>query len=71
MAGALTAAAAGVSEDKYISSTAAILAMSLAGEMAAGTMAKALPGTFRAKLFDYMYNIKEADILKRGKIQCL
>lgn len=71
MAGALTAASAGVSEDKYISSAAAILAMSLAGEMAAGTMAKALPGTFRAKLFDYMYNIKEADILKRGRIECL
>jgi hydroxyethylthiazole kinase len=71
MAGALTAAAAGVSEDRYISSAAAILAMGLAGEMASGTMAKALPGTFRAKLFDYMYNIKEADILKRGKIQCL
>jgi hydroxyethylthiazole kinase len=71
MAGALTAATAGVSEDKYISSIAAIMAMSLAGEMAAGTMAKALPGTFRSKLFDYMYNIREADILKRGRIECL
>lgn len=71
MAGALTAAAAGVSADKYVSSAAAILAMGLAGEMAANSLEKDLPGTFRARLFDYMYNIREYDILNRGKVQCL
>lgn len=71
MVGALTAAAAGVSDDRFISSTAAIMAMGLAGEMAANSMERVLPGTFRARLFDYMYNMSEDDILKRGKIECL
>jgi hydroxyethylthiazole kinase len=71
MAGALTAAAAGVNDDRFISSAAAIMAMGLAGEMAANSMEGVLPGTFRARLFDYMYNMSEDDILKRGKIECL
>ncbi|MFA4885090.1 MAG: hydroxyethylthiazole kinase [Desulfotomaculaceae bacterium] len=71
MAGALTAAAAGVTEDRFTSSAAAILAMGLAGEMAANSLEKALPGTFRMRLFDYLYNLTEDDILKGGKIACL
>ncbi len=71
MAGALTAAAAGVNDDRFISSAAAILAMGLAGEMAAGSMERALPGTFRARLFDYVYSMKAGSILQRGKIECL
>jgi hydroxyethylthiazole kinase len=71
MAGALTAAAAGVSEDRFISSTAALMAMSMAGEMAAASLEKALPGTFRMRLFDYIYNLTEDDILEGGKIACL
>ncbi len=62
MAGALTAAAAGVSEDRFISSAAALMAMSMAGEMAANSLEKALPGTFRMRLFDYLYNLTEDDI---------
>lgn len=71
MAGALTAAAAGVTEDRFVSSAAALMAMSLAGEMAANSLEKALPGTFRMRLFDYLYNLTEDDILKGGKIACL
>lgn len=71
MAGALTAAAAGVSEDSFVSSAAALMAMSMAGEMAANSLKKVLPGTFRMRLFDYLYNLTEDDILKGGKIACL
>jgi len=71
MAGALTAAAAGVSHDKFISSAAAIMAMGLAGEMAANSMEKVFPGTFRMKLFDCIYSMTENDILKGGKIRCI
>lgn len=71
MAGALAAAAAGVSDDRFISSAAALLAMGLAGETAAGLLERALPGTFRTRLFDHMYNLSEEDIMKRGKIECL
>lgn len=71
MVGALTAAAAGVSGDRFVSSAAAVLAMGLAGEMAANSMDMVLPGTFRSRLFDYMYNMSEDDIMKRGKIECL
>jgi hydroxyethylthiazole kinase len=71
MAGALTAAAAGVSEDKFISSCAAIMAMALAGEMAAKSIERPLPGSFRVKLFDYIYSMTNEDIMKGGKIKCL
>lgn len=71
MAGALTAATASVCEDKFFSSAAAILLMGLAGEMAAGSMEKVLPGTFRMKLFDFIYSITQEDILKGGKVRCL
>lgn len=71
MAGALTAAAAGVSDDSFVSSAAAIMAMGLAGEMAANSLEGVLPGTFRVRLFDYMYNLSEEDIMKRGRIECL
>lgn len=71
MAGALTAAAAGVSEDKVVSTAAAISMMGLAGEIAASSMERPLPGSFRVKLFDSIYSITEEDILKGGKIRCL
>ncbi len=71
MVGALTAAAAGVSDDRFISSVAAIMVMGLAGEMAAESLERVLPGTFRIRLFDYIYNISEDDIMKRGKVECL
>lgn len=71
MAGALTAAAVGACDDKFTATCAALMAMGLAGEIAAGTLQKALPGTFRVKLFDTLYNLNEANILERGIIKCL
>jgi len=71
MVGALTAAAAGASEDKFVSTAAAIVAMGLAGGMAAGSMERVLPGTFRVRLFDYMWALTEDDVLKGGKIKCM
>ena len=48
----------------------ATLTMCIAGELAQEyvTQNKAGIGTFRDKLFDYVYNLTEEDILKRGKI---
>lgn len=71
MVGALAAATAGVCADKLASSAAAILAMGLAGELAANSMEKVLPGSFRVKLFDSIYALTENDVLEGGKIQCL
>lgn len=71
MAGALTAATAGVHKDMFISASASILAMGLAGEMAADSVGSVLPGSFRVKLFDSIYSLCEEDILNRGKIRCL
>lgn len=71
MAGALTAAAAGVSTDRFVSTAAALTAMGLAGEMTASSMDRVLPGTFRMKLFDSIYCMTAEDILKGGKLRCL
>lgn len=71
MTGALAAAAAGVNEDKLLSTVAAIVLMGLAGEMAADALEKPLPGSFRVKLFDSVYSITRADVLKGGKVRCL
>jgi hydroxyethylthiazole kinase len=71
MLGALTAAAVGACEDKFTAAVASIVAMGLAGEMAAKAVQKELPGSFRVKLFDSMYSMTEEDILKGGKVRCL
>lgn len=71
MAGALTAAAAGVSVDKFVSTAAALTAMGLAGEMAAASLDRELPGTFRMKLFDNIYTMTAEDVMKGGKLRCL
>lgn len=71
MVGALTAAAVGANEDWFTASAAAVMAMGLAGEMAANSMEKVLPGTFRIKLFDSIYSLGEEDIMKGGKIKCI
>ena len=71
MAGALTAATAAVNGDMLVSSAAAIMAIGVAGEMAADSMPKALPGTFRMRLFDSIYSLTAEDVLKCGKIKCL
>ena len=71
MVGALTTATAGVDDDPFIATTAAVLAMALAGEKAAASLPAVLPGTFRVKLFDYIYCMTGEDVLKGGKVQCL
>lgn len=71
MAGALTAAAAGVEKDGFTATAAALTAMALAGEMAASSLEHILPGTFRVKLFDYIYSMTPEDMLKGGKVRCL
>lgn len=71
MVGALTAATAGVCQDKFISSAASVMTMGLAGEMAAKSIGQELPGTFRVKLIDYIHIMTEEDIMKGGKVTCL
>jgi len=71
MAGALTAATAAVNPDRFVSTAAGILAMGLAGELAAKSLNGILPGTFRMKLFDYIYNMTGDDVLEGGKVKCL
>lgn len=71
MLGALTAAAVGACEDKFVAAVASVMVMGLAGEMAAEAVQKDLPGSFRVKLFDCIYSMTEEDILKGGKIRCL
>lgn len=71
MVGALTAAMAGVCEDGFLAGAAAVLAMCLAGEKAAGGMERPMPGTFRVKLFDAIHSLHRDDILKGGRIRCL
>lgn len=71
MAGALVAAAVGAGEDKLIGTAAAIMAVGLAGEMAANSMERVLPGTFRVKLFDNIYSLTGDDIRRGGKIRWL
>jgi hydroxyethylthiazole kinase len=71
MVGALAAAAAGAVDDKWVASSAAVMAMGLAGEMAEAAAGGALPGTFRVKLFDSVYSMTGDDIVKGGKISCI
>jgi hydroxyethylthiazole kinase-like sugar kinase family protein len=47
------------------------MAMGLAGEIAANSMEKVLPGSFRVKLLDSIYGMTKEDLLKGGKIRCL
>jgi len=71
MVGALAAATAGVCEDRLVSTVAALSAFGLAGEMAANSIGRTLPGSFRMKLFDFIYGIGPEDMLKGGKIKCI
>lgn len=71
MAGALVAAAAGACEDNFSATVTALMAMGLAGEMAAKSLPAILPGSFRVKLIDSIYSLAQADILMGGKLRCL
>ncbi|HHW61436.1 MAG TPA: hydroxyethylthiazole kinase [Syntrophomonadaceae bacterium] len=71
MAGALVAAAVGACDDYLTAVASALMAINIAGEMAAESLPTALPGSFKVKLFDCMYNLQSRHIIQRGKIQCL
>lgn len=71
MVGALTAAAVGACDDKYTAACTGVMALGLAGEIAASTLPQALPGSFRVKLFDTLFSLTEKDVLQGGKIRCL
>lgn len=68
MLGAMTAAAAAVEKDYFLAACTAVLAMGVAGEMAAYGMDKILPGTYRAKLFDCVYQLSEEDLIKEARV---
>lgn len=71
MAGALVAGTVGSSSEPFTATTAGIMAMGLAGEMAANSLPVVLPGTFRVKLFDAIYSLTPEDVNKGGKLRCL
>ena len=71
MAGALVAGAVGAADDAFVASVAAVTAMGLAGEMAAASMGKPLPGSFRPRLFDFIYGMSPEDVIKGGKVRCV
>lgn len=66
MLGALCAGTAGAYDDKFISTCAAIAAMNIAGEKA--YIQAKLPGSFRVKLIDSIYELNEETIEKNLKI---
>lgn len=69
MLGAMTAATAAVEKDFFLAACTAVLVMGIAGEMAAAGMGNMmLPGTFRVRLFDSIYQISEQNIVKEGKM---
>ena len=67
MLGALCAGTAGACEDKFIATTAAVVAMGISGEMAYEE-AK-FPGSFRVKLMDAIYQVDEKAIVEKAKIR--
>jgi hydroxyethylthiazole kinase len=71
MVGALVAATVGACDEPLAATVAGIMAMGLAGEKAAASFPGILPGTFRVKLFDYIYSLSAEDMMKEGKLECL
>jgi hydroxyethylthiazole kinase len=72
MAGALCGAAAAAAKvsgsGMFCAALAGIMAMAIAGEMAAEKTS--LPGSFRVALFDSMYTLNGKTIRERGKLLC-
>jgi hydroxyethylthiazole kinase len=71
MVGALVSAAVGASDDSFIATVAAILAMNIAGEHAAAALPRPMPGSFKVGLMDNIYALNRAIILKDGKVRCI
>lgn len=67
MAGGLCAATAGVEEDKFLATVAAITSMGLAGEITARETQG--PGTFKMRLMDYIYLLDDEAMIKGAKIE--
>jgi len=72
MAGALCAATAAAvqtgSADMFSAALAGIMAMGIAGELAAEKAS--LPGSFRVALIDSIFTVTGKTILEKGKLQC-
>ncbi|WP_019850384.1 hydroxyethylthiazole kinase [Desulfitobacterium sp. PCE1] len=71
MAGALVAGFCGAYEDAFWATAAALMTMSLAGELAQETSGGGLPGTFRAHLIDQISLVDGELMEKRGRAQWL
>ncbi|EHQ90932.1 hydroxyethylthiazole kinase [Desulfosporosinus youngiae] len=70
MAGALVAGFCGANNDAFLSTAAALLTMSIAGELAQEAPGGDLPGTFRVHLIDQI-SLMDEEALKRGRVQWL
>ncbi len=72
MIGALAGATAAVEADYFLATAAAVGIMGIVGEITAlGGKNQLLPGTFRIKLFDNIYQIHDEEIKKVGKLKWL
>lgn len=69
MLGALTAAFCGASTTPLNACVSAHLAMGIAGERAANAQDGKLPGTFKVKLMDEIYQLRPEDLSQYAKIE--
>ncbi|MDP4127768.1 MAG: hydroxyethylthiazole kinase [Bacillota bacterium] len=70
MTSSLIASCCGVSDDYFTASVAGIITMGLAGEKAQASLHHGEGiGTFRARLFDNIYNLSPETLAKEGKIR--
>jgi len=67
MVSGIVAACAAVEGDPLYAAAAALLAFGVAGELATATATG--PGSLRAALFDALFNLDQATIAERGKVQ--
>lgn len=70
MAGALVAGFCGANSDAFLATAAALLTMSLAGELAQKAPGGKFPGSFRAQLIDQI-SLIDAEALQGGRVQWL
>lgn len=69
MTTALIGAFAGVTKDYLVAATAGIMSMGIVGEKAHGSLGENDGiGTFKARLFDNIFNLSSVDFEERGKI---
>lgn len=68
MAGALAAGFCGANSDSFMATVAALVTVSLAGELAREAPNGQRPGTFKTQLFDQISLIDENLLQKRGRV---